>query len=35
MNKVYIYENIAVGRALKMMDKKVMMVDLVFSFETE
>ncbi len=35
MNKVYIFENLAVGRALKMMNKTVWMMDLVFSFETE
>jgi hypothetical protein len=29
------FENVAVGRALKMMNKTVWMMDLVFSFETE
>ncbi len=35
MNKVFNFENVAVGRALKMMNKTVRMMDLVFSFETE
>ncbi len=35
MNKVFNFENVAVGRALKMINKTVWMMDLVFSFETE
>jgi hypothetical protein len=35
MNKVFNFVNVAVGRALKMMNKTVWIVDLVFSFETD